>query len=93
MSEALFVAASVFIPLVFGLVPAFLPTSIAAGPRWILWLAILALTGWYVRTLSDAPSPYQLMALIFLVVSACLSFIVLVVETSRAPRPRSAARS
>ena len=88
MFEPLFVAASVFIPLVFGLVPAFLPPSVPAAARWSLWLAVVVLTGWYVHLLRDAPGPYPLMALIFLIISALLSLIVLIVETGRAPYRR-----
>ena len=87
MREALFVAASVFIPLVFGLVPAFLPVGVPILWRWILWLVILAVTGWYVHLVREAPSPYPLLALAILMVSAVLSLVVLVVETSRSPRP------
>lgn len=88
MLEPLFVAASVLIPLAFGLVPAFLPPRVPALARWSLWLVVLALTGWYVHLLRDAPSPYPLMALIFLIVSAALSLIVLVVETGRTAHRR-----
>lgn len=86
MSEALFVAASIFIPLVFGLVPAFLPASVAVALRWLLWLIVTAATGWYVHLLRDAPSPYPALALGILIASAVLSLIVLVVESSRPPR-------
>lgn len=91
MAEALFVAASVFIPLVFGLVPAFLPTGVPAVFRWLMWLVIIVATGWYVHLLREAPSPYPLLALVILAVSAMLSLVVLVVETNRPPRlrPRS----
>lgn len=88
MLEALFVVASIFIPLIFGLVPAFLPASVPAIVRWVAWLAVLALTGWYVHVLRDAPSPYPLLAFIFLIVSAALSLVVLIVETNRPPRLR-----
>ena len=86
MSEALFVAASVFIPLVFGLVPAFVPTSVSIGRRWILWFAAAALAGWYVHLSSDAPSPHPLMALTILILSAGLSLMVLIRETVRPAR-------
>ena len=88
MVESLFVAASVFIPLAFGLVPGFLPPSVPAIGRWVSWLAVVVGTGWYVHLLRDAPSPFPLMALVFLVVSAGLSLVVLVVDTNRAPAPR-----
>jgi cytochrome bd-type quinol oxidase subunit 2 len=88
VSEALFVAASVLVPLVFGLIPAFLPTGVPVGFRWLLWFVILALTSWYVHLLREAPSPYPLLALAILVVSAALSLVVLIVETARQPRLR-----
>ena len=88
MLEGLFVAASVFIPLVFGLVPAFLPTGVPVILRWILWLVVLVLTGLYVHLLRDAPSPYPLMALVILIISAALSLVVLVVDTYRPPKLR-----
>ena len=86
MTEALFVAASIFIPLVFGFVPAFLPVGVPVVIRWLLWLAVTAAIGWYVHLLRDAPSPYPELALAILLVSAVLSLVVLVVETGRPPR-------
>jgi hypothetical protein len=86
--EGLFVGASILIPLVFGLVPAFLPTGIPIGLRWLLWFVILALTSWYVHLLREAPSPYPSLALVILIVSAALSLVVLIVETGRPTRLR-----
>ena len=88
MLEVLFVAASVFIPLVFGLVPGFLPQGVPVVARWALWLAVIVVTGWYVHSLREAPGPYPDLALGILIISATLSLIVLVIETDRAPRLR-----
>lgn len=88
MHDALIVAGSVFIPLAFGLVPAFLPATVPALFRWTLWLAVLALTGWYVHLMRETPNPYPFLALVILLVSAGLSMVVLVVETGRYARPR-----
>ena len=84
--DVLFIAASVLIPLAFGLVPAFLPQRAPPLVRWLAWLALVALLGWYVHELRGSVVPYPQLALIILIVSAGLSLIVLVVETIRSVR-------
>lgn len=83
MREGLFVIVSVFIPLVFGLVPAFLPSRVPIILRWLLWLTLVVVAGWYVHRLGEFASPYPELALLYLIVSASLSLAVLAAFTFR----------
>ena len=87
MADGLFYAGSVLVPLVFGLVPAFLPLRSPFVLRGLVWLAALALTAWYGLAMDSAPSALRLLAWTTIIVSAVLSFIVLATDTGR-PRKR-----
>ena len=88
MPDALFFAGSVLVPLVFGLIPAFLPVGAPQVVRWLAWLAALALTVWYGAAMRDAPDAFRLVAWGTIAASATLSLIVLVAETGQRPRVR-----
>ena len=88
MAEGLFYAGSVLVPLVFGLVPAFLPQRSPFLLRWGLWLAALALTAGYGHMMDEAPATYRLLAWATIIISAILSFIVLAADTGRSRRER-----
>lgn len=86
MQQGLFYAGSVLVPLVFGLVPAFLPAGSPAVLRWSLWLATLMAVCVYGFAMNDAPASFRMLAWAVIAVSAILSFIVLVAETGRPRR-------
>jgi FtsH-binding integral membrane protein len=86
MAGGLFFAGSVLVPLVFGLVPAFLPLRSPAALRWGLWLVLLGLAGWYGEAMRDAPAAYQFIAWTTIAISATLSLVVLIAETGRPRR-------
>jgi FtsH-binding integral membrane protein len=88
MVEGLFYAGSVLVPLVFGLVPAFLPLRSPFVLRWGLWLAALGLTAWYGHEMDAAPAAYRLVAWATVIASALLSFIVLATDTGWRRRER-----
>ena len=88
MIDNLLFAGPVLVPLVFGLVPAFLPTGASAPLRWGLWLALLVLAAWYGNAMQDAPDAYRLLAWASIAASAALSLIVLVFELGRPGRLR-----
>lgn len=90
MADGLFLAGSVLVPLIFGLVPGCLPVRTHPAIRLGLWLAALALAGWYGYAMTDAPASYRLLAWVSIGVSALLSLIVLVTETG-IPRKRRTA--
>lgn len=87
MTDGLFLAGSVLVPLVFGLVPGCLPVRTHPAIRLSLWLAALGLAGWYGYEMSDAPASYRQIAWVSIGVSAILSLVVLVAETG-IPRKR-----
>ena len=76
-------AGTVLVPLVFGLVPAFLPVRTNAIIRWGLWLAVLGLAAWFGLAMNAAPESIRLVAWATIAVSAALSLVVLVAETGR----------
>ena len=86
MPDPLFIAGSVAVPLLFGLVPAFLPLRSPFVLRWALWLAALGLTAWYGVEMDSAPAAYRLVAWTTIIASAVLSFIVLATDTGRPQR-------
>jgi FtsH-binding integral membrane protein len=88
MVEGLFYAGSVLVPLVFGLVPAFLPLRSPFVLGWGLWLAALGLTAWYGHEMDAAPAAYRMVAWATIIVSAVLSFIVLATDTGRPRQER-----
>jgi FtsH-binding integral membrane protein len=88
MVEGLFYAGSVLVPLVFGLVPAFLPLRSPFVLGWGLWLAALGLTAWYGHEMDSAPAAYRMVAWATIIVSAVLSFIVLATDTGRPRQER-----
>ena len=79
-----FIAGCILIPLAFGLIPAFLPPRVPTISRWILWLMLIALSGWFVLRMSERPHPLTLLALAIFCLSSLLSLYVLVAETKRA---------
>ena len=86
MDEVLFTAALVLVPLLFGLVPAFLPLRTPATVRWGLWLAVVAAAAWYGLAMAGAAGAIRLIVWTTIAVSATLSLIVLVARTGQ-PRP------
>ena len=86
MFGGLFYAGSVLIPLLFGLVPGFLPFGTAAVIRWLAWLAALGIASWYGHAMKVAPAAYQMMAWGSIAMSAGLSGILLVMQTGQQPR-------
>ena len=86
VGEGLFLAGSVLVPLIFGLIPGFLPTRSNPAIRWILWLAILGSAAWYGNAMAEAPAAYRMLAWSTIAISAALSLIVLVVEVGRPRR-------
>ena len=87
MDEILFTAALVLVPLLFGLVPGFLPMRTPALVRWGLWLAVLALAIWYGLAMKDAAGAVWLVVWSTIAASAILSLLVLVAETGRPRAP------
>ena len=59
VGEGLFLAGSVLVPLIFGLIPGFLPTRSNPAIRWILWLAILGSAAWYGNAMAEAPANHR----------------------------------
>ena len=84
MPDILFIAGFVLIPLGFGLVPGMLPRRVPLTSRWALWLALLAISGWYLSSMREAPQPSPWLALVPFWLSSLLSLYVLVAETGRA---------
>lgn len=88
MSSGLFNAGSVLVPLLFGLVPAFLPPRTHAVVRWALWLALFGLAALYGRAMQAAPPSYRAVAWVTIAVSAGLSLLVLIAHTGEPRRRR-----
>lgn len=86
VGEGLFLAGSVLVPLLFGLIPGFLPGGTNPAIRWILWLAVLGLAAWYGNAMAEAPASYRLLAWATITVSALLSLIVLIADLGRPRR-------
>ena len=86
MPDPLFMAGTVAVPLVFGLVPGFLPVRTHSAVRWGLWLAVMGMAGWYGLAMNDAPAAIRLLAWVTIGLSATLSLTVLVAETGRPRR-------
>ena len=78
-------------PLGFGLIPAFLPSSVPIFVRWCLWLILLAASALFVSVMRATPQPFAALALGTFLLSTLLSLWVLVTETRRGGNPRHAA--
>ncbi len=86
MPPGLFLAGYLFLPIAFGLVPAFLPQRTPPRVRWGLWLFILLAGIGYALAMQREGAPYVWLALGCFVASSVLSLVVLVVESQRAVR-------
>ena len=85
------IAGYVLIPLVFGLIPGFLPRRVPLAVRWCLWLVLLVTWAAYAQALRAAAPPFPWLVLVPFWLSSLLSLVVLVAETRRERLARGSA--
>jgi Na+-transporting NADH:ubiquinone oxidoreductase subunit NqrB len=84
MPDIWVMAGHVLIPLVFGLIPACLPSRVPLRARWASWLALFAGGAVYVAWLQGAVDPFHWLGIASLALSSLLSLCMLVMEGRQA---------